>query len=55
MAQQYRGSAVDIAYSPQSLREIFVNNVRLLKSERDGQARSACGPIRSKPSLAGRR
>ena len=33
MAQQYRGSAVDIAYSPQSLREIFLNNVRLLKSE----------------------
>jgi class 3 adenylate cyclase len=33
MAQQYRGSAVDIAYSPQSLREIFVNNVRLLKSD----------------------
>ncbi len=33
MAQQYRGSAVDIAYSPRSLREIFLNNVRLLKSE----------------------
>jgi class 3 adenylate cyclase len=33
MSQQYRGSAVDIAYSPQSLREIFVNNVRLLKSD----------------------
>ena len=33
MAQQYRGSAVDIAYSRQSLREIFLNNVRLLKSE----------------------
>ncbi len=33
MAQQYRGSAVDIAYSPQSLREIFVNNVRLLKTD----------------------
>jgi class 3 adenylate cyclase len=31
MAQQYRGNAVDIAYSPQGLREIFVNNVRLLK------------------------
>jgi hypothetical protein len=28
MAQQYRGSTVDIAYSPASLREIFVNNVR---------------------------
>jgi class 3 adenylate cyclase len=34
MSQQYRGSAVDIAYSPQSLREIFVNNVRLLKADR---------------------
>ena len=33
MSQQYRGSAVDIAYSPQSLREIFINNVRLLKSD----------------------
>jgi class 3 adenylate cyclase len=33
MAQQYRGSAVDIAYSHQSLREIFLNNVRLLKSD----------------------
>ena len=34
MVQQYRGSAVDIAYSPESLREIFVNNIRLMKSER---------------------
>lgn len=34
MAQQYRGSAVDIVYTPESLREIFVNNVRLLKPER---------------------
>ncbi len=34
MVQQYRGSAVDIVYSPESLREIFVNNVRLVKSER---------------------
>ena len=33
MAQQYRGSAIDIAYSRQSLREIFLNNVRLLKSD----------------------
>jgi class 3 adenylate cyclase len=33
MAQQYRGSAVDIGYSPQSLREIFINNVRLVKSD----------------------
>ena len=28
MAQQYRGSTVDIVYSPASLREIFINNVR---------------------------
>ena len=34
MAQQYRGSAVDIVYSAESLREIFVNNIRLEKSER---------------------
>ena len=34
MAQQYRGSAVDIVYAPESLREIFVNNVRLVKAER---------------------
>lgn len=34
MAQQYRGSAVDIAYAPESLREIFVNNVRLVKQDR---------------------
>ncbi|MBS0639715.1 MAG: hypothetical protein JSS43_07580 [Proteobacteria bacterium] len=33
MSQQYRGSAVDIAYSPQSLREIFINNIRLLKGD----------------------
>src|SRR5689334_13932518 len=33
MAQQYRGSAVDIAYSPSNLREIFVNNVRLVKKD----------------------
>jgi len=33
MAQQYRGSAVDIGYSPQSLREIFANNVRLMKTD----------------------
>jgi class 3 adenylate cyclase len=37
MAQQYRGSAVDIVYSPESLREIFVNNIRLVKS--DGMVR----------------
>ena len=34
MVQQYRGSAVDISYSPESLREIFVNNIRLLKTDR---------------------
>ncbi|MBE2244392.1 MAG: hypothetical protein IAE86_16680 [Burkholderiaceae bacterium] len=34
MSQQYRGSAVDIVYPPESLREIFVNNVRLLKTDR---------------------
>jgi class 3 adenylate cyclase len=34
MAQQYRGSAVDIVYGPESLREIFVNNIRLVKSDR---------------------
>jgi class 3 adenylate cyclase len=34
MAQQYRGSAVDIVYSPESLREIFINNVRFVKAER---------------------
>jgi hypothetical protein len=34
MVQQYRGSAVDIVYSPESLREIFVNNIRLMKSDR---------------------
>jgi class 3 adenylate cyclase len=34
MSQQYRGSSVDIAYSPESLREIFANNIRLLKADR---------------------
>jgi hypothetical protein len=33
MAQQYRGSAVDIVYSTESLREIFVNNIRLGRSD----------------------
>ena len=28
MTQQYRGSTIDIAYSPASLKEIFINNVR---------------------------
>ncbi len=34
MSQQYRGSAVDIAYPVESLREIFVNNIRLEKPDR---------------------
>jgi len=34
MVQQYRGSAVDIVYTPESLHEIFVNNVRLVKPDR---------------------
>ena len=34
MSQQYRGSAVDIAYGPDSLRQIFANNIRLLKTDR---------------------
>jgi class 3 adenylate cyclase len=34
MSQQYRGSAVDIVYTPESLREIFINNVRLVKADR---------------------
>jgi class 3 adenylate cyclase len=34
MSQQYRGSAVDIAYPIESLREIFLNNIRLEKSDR---------------------
>jgi hypothetical protein len=34
MSQQYRGTAVDITYTPESLREIFVNNIRLVKSDR---------------------
>ncbi|PYN80186.1 MAG: hypothetical protein DMD96_14065 [Candidatus Rokuibacteriota bacterium] len=34
MAQQYRGSAVDIVYPIESLREIFVNNIRLEKADK---------------------
>src|SRR4030095_28330 len=33
-SQQSRGSAVDIAYPVASLREIFVNNIRLEKADR---------------------
>ena len=48
MAQQYRGSAVDIAYPASSLREIFVNNIRLLKPDR----LVLPGKLRSQPLLA---
>jgi class 3 adenylate cyclase len=34
MSQQYRGSAIDIVYPVESLREIFVNNIRLEKSDK---------------------
>jgi hypothetical protein len=34
MAQQYRGSAIDIVYPVESLREIFVNNIRSEKPDR---------------------
>src|SRR5262245_6586768 len=34
MSQQYQGSAIDIVYPIESLRGIFVNNVRLEKSDR---------------------
>jgi class 3 adenylate cyclase len=34
MAQQYRGSAIDIVYPVEGLREIFVNNIRLEKPDR---------------------
>jgi class 3 adenylate cyclase len=34
MGQQYRGSAVDIVYPVESLREIFVNNIRLERPSR---------------------
>jgi class 3 adenylate cyclase len=54
MSQQYRGSAVDITYSPESLREIFVNNVRLLKSDRMVQPeRSRSNPLESFIGRAG--
>ena len=51
MSQQYRGSAVDIVYSPESLREIFVNNIRLLKADRMVRP-ERCAPTRSTPSSA---
>ena len=34
MSQQYRGSAIDIVYPVESLKEIFVNNIRLEKPGR---------------------
>jgi class 3 adenylate cyclase len=34
MSQQYRGSAIDIIYPVDSLRDIFVNNIRSEKSDR---------------------
>jgi class 3 adenylate cyclase len=34
MSQQYQGSAVDIVYPIESLREIFINNIRLEKADR---------------------
>src|SRR5712692_65429 len=45
MAQQYRGSAIDIIYSTESLREIFVNNIRLEKSERMVRSERRVDPI----------
>ena len=45
MAQQYRGSAVDIVYSTESLREIFVNNIRLEKSDRMVRSERRVDPI----------
>ena len=52
MVQQYRGSAVDIVYSPESLREIFVNNIRLVEDRPHGPARPRAQPIRSRRSSA---
>ena len=34
MSQQYQGSAIDIVYPVESLREIFVNNIRLERTDR---------------------
>jgi hypothetical protein len=45
MAQQYRGSAVDIVYSTESLREIFVNNIRLEKSDRMVRSERKVDPV----------
>src|SRR6266852_3904350 len=45
MAQQYRGSAIDIIYSTESLREIFINNIRLEKSDRMVRPERRVDPI----------
>ena len=45
MAQQYRGSAVDIVYSTESLREIFVNNIRLEKGDRMVRSERRVDPV----------
>ena len=45
MAQQYRGSAVDIVYSTESLREIFVNNIRLEKGDRMVRSERKVDPV----------
>ena len=52
MAQHIAASAVDIAYSPRSLREIFINNVRLMKS--DAMARPTGGTVPSRLSWTDR-
>src|SRR5215475_8612750 len=48
MVQQYRGSAIDISYSKPSLKEIFINNVRLEKEK------NLCAPgqLRADPITA---
>ena len=61
MRQQYRGSTVDIVYSVESLREIFVNNIRLEKADRMVRPRAAArrphrgvpGPHDGDPRLHG--
>jgi hypothetical protein len=53
MSQQYRGSAVDIVYPVESLREIFVNNIRL-ENWTGWCVPSGCAPIRSRRFWAGR-
>jgi class 3 adenylate cyclase len=45
MAQQYRGSAVDIVYSTESLREIFINNIRLEKNDRLVRSERRLDPV----------